>query len=293
VFAQKEHCNSALRASDSNNFFEQTPSTSDRPWELSESRANLERAKGDMKRVMVGEIPVVYVEPQGESRKKLVIFLSGFSGDKEGCLPRLEELAALGFTAVSFDAWQHGERMVVDVAELRARISGNIRRYFWPILAHTAREVPLVIDWALERFDLDDAVGMGGISMGGDISVVAAGIDQRIAVAVPGIATPDWLRPGTFEPVGQADEIAQVCYDELNPLTHLEHYAHCPRIVFQNGAEDGQVPPDGSLRFCEMLRASHYQNCSERIEAVLHEHVAHAYGDAMWENTKQLLAEHL
>ena len=121
---------------------------------------------------MVGEIPVIYVEPQGESRKKLVIFLSGFSGDKEGCLPRLEELAALGFTAVSFDAWQHGERMVVDVEELRARILGNIRRYFWPIIAHTAREVPLVIDWALERFGLDDAVGMGGISVGGDISVV-------------------------------------------------------------------------------------------------------------------------
>jgi len=246
-----------------------------------------------MNREMVGETPVIFVEPEGESRKKLVIFLSGFSGNKESCLPRLEELAALGFTALSFDAWQHGERMVADVEELRARILGNIRRYFWPIIAHTAREVPGVIDWALEHFELDDTVGMGGISMGGDISVVAAGLDRRIALAVPGIATPDWLRPGTFEPVGQADEVAQACYDELNPLTHLDHYAHCPRIVFQNGAEDGQVPPAGSLQFCEALRARHYQNCPERIEAVLHEGVAHAYSDVMWENTKRLLAEHL
>lgn len=246
-----------------------------------------------MNREMVGEIPVVYVAPRGEDRKKLVIFLSGFSGNKEDCVPRLEELAALGFTALSFDAWQHGERMVADVEELRRRIRGNIRRYFWPILAHTAKEIPRVIDWALQRFDVSDAVGIGGISMGGDISVVAAGIDQRIVVAVPGIATPDWLRPGTFEPVGEADEVAQICYDELNPLTHLEHYAHCPRIVFQNGAEDGQVPPDGSLRFCEMLWASHYKEFPERIEAVLHEGVAHAYVDAMWENSKQLLVAHV
>jgi uncharacterized protein len=246
-----------------------------------------------MNREMVGEIPVVFVEPIGESRGKLVIFLSGFSGNKEGCVPRLEELAAQGFTALSFDAWQHGERMVADVEELRLRIRSNIRRYFWPILAHTAKEVPRVIDWALQRFDVSDAVGIGGISMGGDISVVAAGIERRIAVAVPGIATPDWLRPGTFEPVGEADEVAQACYDEFNPLTHLKYYAHCPRIVFQNGAEDGQVPPDGSLRFCTALRSSHYKECPERIKAVLHEGVAHAYVDAMWENTKQLLVEHL
>jgi hypothetical protein len=74
-----------------------------------------------MNREMVGEIPVVYVAPRGEDRKKLVIFLSGFSGNKEDCVPRLEELAALGFTALSFDAWQHGERMVADVEELRRR----------------------------------------------------------------------------------------------------------------------------------------------------------------------------
>lgn len=62
-----------------------------------------------------------------------------------------------------------------------------------------------------------------GADGGGCGGVAPAGIDPRIVIAVPGIATPDWLRPGTFEPAGEADEVAQTCYDELNPLTHLEH----------------------------------------------------------------------
>ena len=242
-------------------------------------------------RVTVDDIPLIYLRPDGKDRGKLVIWLTGFSGDKTSCQTQLTALTALGYTALSFDPWQHGERMIADVDELRLRIHGNIRRYFWPILAQTTKEIPQVIDWALQHFDIDPPVGIGGISMGGDISVAAAGVDQRIAIAVPWIATPDWLRPGTCEAVGEPDTQAQTCYDEFNPMTHLDHYAHCPLIFFQNGAEDPQVPPDGSLRFRDALRQSHYGNCPERIEAVLHAGIAHQTCDAMWRNTEQLLVE--
>ena len=129
--------------------------------------------------------------------------------------------------------------------------------------------------------------------MGGDISVVAAGIDSRIVLAVPAIATPDWLRPGASESVGEADEAARACYDELNPLTHLERYAHCPRIVFQNGAEDQQVPPDGAVRFRDALRETQYRDCPEKIEAVLHAGAGHAYPPEMWKNKIALFEEYL
>jgi cephalosporin-C deacetylase-like acetyl esterase len=66
-----------------------------------------------------------------------------------------------------------------------------------------------VIDWALEQYGVSAEVGMYGISMGGDISVAAAGLDKRIVLAVPAIATTDWLRPGTNESVGEADEVAR------------------------------------------------------------------------------------
>ena len=238
-------------------------------------------------------IPLIYLQPENNDRGKLVIWLTGFSGSKESCRAHLKALATLGYTALSFDPWQHGERMLANVDELRARVRGNIRRYFWPILAETAREVPRIIDWGLAQFSVDEQVGIGGISMGGDISVAAAGIDRRIALAMPWIATPDWLRPGTTEPVGEADADAQACYDEFNPLTHLDRYTHCPHISFQNGAEDEQVPPDGSLRFRDALRQSHYRDCPERIDAILHPNITHQTCDAMWQNTERLLLEYL
>jgi dipeptidyl aminopeptidase/acylaminoacyl peptidase len=150
-----------------------------------------------------------------------------------------------------------------------------------------------VIDWALEQYGVSAEVGMYGISMGGDISVAAAGLDKRIVLAVPAIATTDWLRPGTNESVGEADEVAQACYDELNPLTHLECYAHCSRIIFQNRAEDQQVPPDGSVRFCDALRATHYRDYPEKMEAVLHAGAGHAYPPEMWENKVALFRDYL
>jgi uncharacterized protein len=241
------------------------------------------------------DIPLIYLRPTPKNdRGRLVIWLNGFGGDKDSCRPHLESLAALGFTALAFDPYQHGQRLVADAEELRQRIRSNIRRYFWPILARTSKEVPGVIDWALQHLDIDkQEIGIGGISMGGDISVAAAGLDRRIVLAIPWVATPDWLRPGTSESVGEPDAEAQACYDELNPLTHLERYAHCPRIVFQNGADDRQVPPDGSLRFKEALRRDLYRNCPERIDAVLHPGVAHQVDDAMWKNTEQLLQTYL
>ena len=80
----------------------------------------------------VDGIPLIYQRPSGPDRNKLVLLLSGFSGNKKDLQPRIEQLADLGYTALSFDAYQHGARMIADVDELRARIRGNIRRYFWP-----------------------------------------------------------------------------------------------------------------------------------------------------------------
>jgi dienelactone hydrolase len=214
-----------------------------------------------------------------------VIWLPGFSGNKEGCLPQLRELAALGFTALSFDPFQHGERLLDTTEELRQRISGNIRRYFWPILAQTARELPTIIDWAEQSLGTT-TVGMGGVSMGGDITVAAASIDHRITIGTACIATPDWLRPGSFEPPGKPDAAAQADFDALNPMTHLARYAHCPVLHFQNGADDRQVPAEASVRFRDALRAGPYAACPERIDATLHAGTGHEFIDAMWQNCK-------
>ncbi len=240
-----------------------------------------------------GDIPLVWMEPETTETRTLVIWLPGFSGTKEAMQPYLADLAAAGFVALSFDPYQHGERRVESLDELRARVRGNIRRHFWPILARTAEDVPRVIDWAVRRLGVAEMAGMGGISAGGDTSVAATAVDPRIAVVAAAIATPDWLRPGSFEPPGAPDAAAQACYERRNPLTHLAAYRHTPAISFQNGALDQQVPPDGSQRFVAALREELYANCPERLEVVLHEGTAHEFTAAGWTNALAWFRRHL
>ncbi len=211
----------------------------------------------------VDHIPVIWFEPQvHRSKRQLVIFLHHLGGSKETTVPYLQDLAAQGFVALSFDAWQHGERGTESSQEIFERVFGNFRRHMWPILGHTTLDTLRVIDWAVSSLNVEPHVYLGGLSMGGDIAVAAAGIDHRVMRVAAVVATPDWLRPGmedvfhpgTVLPVGQPDSYARYFYDRLNPLTNLVSYTHAPDIHFMCGEKDTHVPPDGAFRFQSSLR---------------------------------------
>ena len=213
----------------------------------------------------VGEIPVLVVAPHETRGRTLIVWITGFSGSKEAVESQLTEFAKHGYVALTFDPYQHGDRRIEANEELVKRVRGNIRKNFWPILARSAEETKLVIDWAIKTLKVRSEVGVGGISMGGDISVAAAGVDKRIRAVSACVAAPDWLRPGSFEPPGQPDATAQADYDRRNPLTHLDAYRHKPAIAFQSGAEDKQVPPDGGVRFVAALQSIYAGNLDRLV----------------------------
>ncbi|MCQ6558621.1 dienelactone hydrolase family protein [Paenibacillus mendelii] len=239
-----------------------------------------------MQSIVVEHIPLVWCEPEHTSSRGVVIWLPGFSGTKESVEPQLRKFAEAGFIAIGFDPYQHGERRMEPQEELVKRITGNIRRYFWPILTLTAEEIPRIIDWAIQRFGDSGPIMIGGISMGGDIAVVAAGVDRRIAAVSACLATPDWLRPGSHEPPGAADDYALACYARRNPLTNTQLYSHLPAICFQCGELDTQVPPDGAERFIEAL-ADIYRSCPDRLVVRKHSEVAHRFTEDMLQESIQ------
>ncbi|MEE3193420.1 MAG: hypothetical protein VX289_02790, partial [Candidatus Poribacteria bacterium] len=100
----------------------------------------------NIQQATVDEIPLVWYEPEGLEKRQLVIWLAGFSSDKDTGIREAETIAKAGFLVLSFDPDQHGDRMDNTVKELRERVRNNIRCYFWPILANTTKETPKIID---------------------------------------------------------------------------------------------------------------------------------------------------
>jgi dienelactone hydrolase len=192
-------------------------------------------------------------------------------------------MASMGFHAVSYDLWQHGERGTEDRDQIMRRVFGNFYRHMWPILARTAEDALRVIDWAETAFGPLGKACMGGISMGGDIAVTVLSLDRRVGCAAAAIATPDWLRPGMDIPPGEPDAFAALMYERLNPMTHTGAYAHCPAIAFECGEADTRVPPDGALRFRDALRGA-YAAREDRLRVTLHPGVGHRFTHDMREN---------
>ena len=124
--------------------------------------------------------------------------------------------------AVSLDPWRHGQRGTESGEQIARRVFGNFRRHMWPILGQTTLD-SRVVDWAMADLHAGPEVVAGGVSMGGDVAVALAGIDNRITRVAAIVATPDWTRPGMtglFDPYrvlpqGQADAYAQWFHDQL------------------------------------------------------------------------------
>ena len=248
----------------------------------------------------IADIPVLWEEPARVAERKLVIWQPGFISNKADMQPYLHDLAAAGYVALSFDPVDHGARSRIagdqpidpNSGEFRADIDGKLYRHFWAIMAETAAEVPAVIDWAVAELGVAPVVGVGGISMSGSNAVVAAGLDQRIAVVAAGIAEGDWQRIGAMYPLSAPNAYVQECFDRSNPILNLERYQRCPAISFQLGAEDPMIPASSAQRLAQALAAT-YAACPERLEIVLEDGVEHEFTPAMWRRSLDWFARYL
>ncbi len=211
---------------------------------------------------LVADVPVLVVHPDPAiANRRLALWMHYLGGSKETMRPALEKLAHAGFTAVSLDAWQHGDRALEPGPQLLARVFGSFRATMWPILGRTVLDAVAVIDHALATFDLAGDVVAGGVSMGGDLALALAGVDPRISRVAAMIATPDWTRPGmtqledpnTVIDQGEPTQLGWWLYHHLDPMTHLEHYRHRPEIAFDLAGEDRHIPQANAETFRDAL----------------------------------------
>jgi uncharacterized protein len=211
---------------------------------------------------MIEGIPVILVVPK-EQRGAPVLWMSYLGGYAARSLPMLERFAAAGHPAVSFDAPGHGARGSGDRWEFANSVLATFRRRMWPLLGRTTLEGLRVLDWLAGEADASDGFLAGGFSMGGDVSIALAGIDERVRRVATIGSTPDWSRPGMHElddparlvDQGEADAYARWFADHLDPMRHLDRYRRNLAIDFELGGEDRHIPEANARAFSDALAA--------------------------------------
>jgi acetyl esterase/lipase len=146
-------------------------------------------------------VPVVIYKPVRPGVKSFpaVIFLHGTGGFKENGEVKAMLLALVkrGIMAVAIDARFHGERIPGGAhgsaeyvaAATSAWHNTDPAKQTHPFLWDTVYDLWRLTDYLVTRPDVQaNRIGMGGISMGGIETWMAAAVDTRIKVVVPDIA---------------------------------------------------------------------------------------------------------
>jgi dienelactone hydrolase len=215
-----------------------------------------------VREAIVDDIPVLFAVPP-EPRPGLVLWLPYLGAHEQRAVPTLERCAAAGHAAVSFVAPGHGSRGGGDPMDFARDVLADFRRRMWPLLGLTTLEALRVLDWAFGEVPGARTVLAGGLSMGGDVAIALAGIDERVRRVVAIGSTPDWSRPGMRElsdpsrlvDQGEADRYARWFADQFDPMRHLDRYRSGVEIAFELGAEDRHIPESNAWDFAAALSA--------------------------------------
>lgn len=231
----------------------------------------------------VDNIPIAFCRPDKEkSNNSIAIWLPYLGGDKETGAKELQKLASRGYFSISIDPWLHGERKGKLKKGIRSLVFNQFRAYMWQILGITTMDVFRVIDWAIDTFDLNDDVVVGGLSMGGDIAIALAGIDTRIRKVAAIAASPDWNRAGMTDVMdskkiieqGNPSNFGKWLYDKLNPMTTLESFHRPLMLHIELGELDTHINPQWTITFKKAL-CKNYSDADRNIEIVINEGCNH------------------
>jgi dienelactone hydrolase len=228
-------------------------------------------------------IPALALYKDDGKKKPLIITVHGYTGNKSGEIGYCLILAEEGFLPVSIDARLHGERAVPDFEE---RIAANFPKEMLGVMIGTAGDIPLVIDYFVQRADvLSDRIGVMGVSMGASITYLASTLDDRIKASVPIIGTPGWdlsLMPEDRDQFGawpEPDDELMALIANYDPRNRTEHFF--PKaLLMLNGVQDETVLIEGPRQLYERLQPL-YQRQSERLSFIAYEGVGHEFTEEM------------
>lgn len=204
----------------------------------------------DIKKVMIGKVPAVIIEPK-EGTNKTLVFYHGWGSDKERQIFRGNIFASYGYRVVLPEARHHGERNVEKLDYEDKDVEG---KYILKVIMHNIEEAPSIFNYIEENYPGSE-IAVGGHSMG---AITAGGLyafkkDLKMAFIFNGINNWKELVRGVNELKGQ-DKIDErefrinEFFLDMNPMDSPEAFKDRPLVLF-NGRNDDVINPAGQESF--------------------------------------------
>lgn len=214
-------------------------------------------------------VPALLVRPDGNGRHPGALLQHGYGASKADLLPMATALAAYGFVVLLPDAWGHGDRFPTSgpnwMTELHAEYALNVVR-------ETTGDLSEALSVLADRSEVrDDALLIGGFSMGAVVALIAGSEDARVGgiVSIAGSPLSDLLGIRLFGSVSPSEQ-SRAWAEQHDVVRHVDRLAPRP-LLLSHGGKDDMVPVGGTLRLYEAAKPF-YADHPERLTLRLYDH---------------------
>lgn len=220
-------------------------------------------------------VPVLLSYVPDGRRKPLVILAPGggnqnIDNSKE-LLAQTLPLEGEDLFRVYVDLPLHGERAASDLG--KRFWTDQVGLFLHPIVLGMAREMVQLVDILSEHDEVDPTrVGLGGWSLGGQASLLAAAADSRVKAAI-GMCIPcdSNMGPRASVPDDPAHDVLRVELDVVSAAKHLSRAA----VLLIHGTRDAWVTVESS-RVLNRALAPYYSSCPQKLRYVEFPNMAHS-----------------
>lgn len=198
-------------------------------------------------------IPCLHIKPLFETKDLPTVFLyHGWSSKKENYEFMGKIIALHGFQVMVPDALNHGERGLLDYADLKI-----MEKNFWEIVINSVEEFTLLLKEAKRDLGVEPSkIAVMGHSMGG---IIASGVfarDKRIKTLITMNGACAWEDVEERIRVSRGvDRAASISIEKLrtyDPLQLKENFYPRP-VLLQHGENDQSVPIESQICFYDQL----------------------------------------
>lgn len=203
------------------------------------------------------DVPGLFIHSQKGPSGKLMLFLHGLGGCKEDALAHEAFVKNLGFSIMAIDARGHGERNLELLSIPPERIVDYLKK--------TIVDNRLAIDVAFRSNWVEEGkLILAGVSMGGILGGVLAGVDKRVSGAVLYVPGGDLVEimSKSSEPTlvnfrrkvpSFLLSLAKPMLSQVDPINYIDKISPRPLLI-QLGENDNVVPFKNGMKLFEKAK---------------------------------------